>query len=114
RVVEPGEFVVMVGSSSEDIRLTGSFKIAGKHEARFVLESFEVERCGGALTVRARVANAGDVTDVARIAVRVDGRCACVYPVELAPGERRDATIFLKGVEGKSVEAMIDGSACST
>ena len=114
RVVEPGEFVVMVGSSSEDIRLTGSFKIAGKHEAKFVLESFEVKRCDGALAVRARVANAGDVTDVARIAVRVDGRCACVYPVELAPGEQRDAAICLEGVEGKSVEVSIDGGARAT
>jgi beta-glucosidase len=27
-VVEPGEFKVMVGSSSEDIRLSGSFNVA--------------------------------------------------------------------------------------
>ena len=29
-VVEPGEFMVMIGSSSEDIRMKGTFEVAGK------------------------------------------------------------------------------------
>ena len=30
-VVEPGIFEVMIGSSSEDIRLKGSFEVKGNH-----------------------------------------------------------------------------------
>jgi beta-glucosidase len=33
-VVEPGEFRVMIGASSEDIRLVGSFEVVGKKAKR--------------------------------------------------------------------------------
>lgn len=111
RVVEPGEFVVMVGSSSDDIKLTSSFKIARLLAAKVKLEGVEVERRDGSALVRARVRNEGEVTDVVRVELRLEGEVADVYPMELAPGECRSAVFYVKDAEGKTIGVAVNGSA---
>lgn len=109
RVVEPGEFLVMVGSSSEDIRLSGTFTVERQFEARFELKSVSFERREGKVAVKVEVANAGDVTDTARVVLRLDGALAETCPLELSPGETRSAAFTLKEreFEGKRLEVAL-------
>jgi len=115
RVVEPGTFVVMVGSSSEDTRLRGEFELKRGFEARFELEGVSARRSGDKLVVEALVRNAGDVTDVARVELRAGGALLDAFPVELAPGERRAATFRLRyeEVKGKALRVSVDGQAAA-
>jgi beta-glucosidase len=46
RIVEPGTFIVMVGSSSEDIRLYGEFELKKRFEAKFELEGVSARKSG--------------------------------------------------------------------
>jgi len=115
RVVEPGTFLVMVGSSSEDIRLHGEFELRRGFEAKFELEGVSARRSGDRLVVEAFVRNAGEVTDVARVELWAGGVLLDAYPVELAPGEQRAAAFRLRyeEVKGKALKVAVGGQAAS-
>jgi beta-glucosidase len=115
RIVEPGTFIVMVGSSSEDIRLYGEFELKKRFEAKFELEGVSARKSGEWLIVDAFVRNAGETTDVARVELRVDGALLEVYPVEVSPSERRSAIFRLRHekVRGKVLKVAVDGQAAS-
>ncbi len=110
RVVEPGEFLAMVGSSSEDIRLKGTFTVERRFEAKFELKGVDFEKRGGKVAVKVKVTNAGDVTDTVRVVLRLDGAPAETYPLELSPGETRSAVFVLeeKEFEGKRLEVALE------
>jgi beta-glucosidase len=115
RIVEPGTFIVMVGSSSEDIRLYGEFELKKRFEAKFELEGVSARKSGEWLIVDAFVRNTGETTDVARVELRVDGALLEVYPVEVSPSERRSAIFRLRHekVRGKVLKVAVDGQAAS-
>ncbi|MEM1508447.1 MAG: glycoside hydrolase family 3 N-terminal domain-containing protein [Thermofilaceae archaeon] len=110
RVVEPGEFLVMVGSSSEDIRLKGTFTVEKRFEAKFELKSIDFERQGNEVTVRVEVMNIGEVTDTVKVILRLDGIPTEMYPIELGPGETRSTVFRLKEkeFERKHLEVTLD------
>ena len=111
RVVEPGEFVVMVGASSSDIRLTKSFRISRRFEARFAVEAVEARRRGAGLLVKVRVRNEGDVTDRTTVRLRVRGIEVGARPVELEPGESREVAFLVREYEGGPVEVEVGGAS---
>jgi beta-glucosidase len=115
RIVEPGTFIVMVGSSSEDIRLYGEFELKKRFEAKFELEGVSARKSGEWLIVDAFVRNTGETTDVTRVELRVDGALLEVYPVEVSPSERRSAIFRLRHekVRGKVLKVAVDGQAAS-
>ncbi len=115
RVVEPGTFTVMVGSSSEDIRLHGEFELKKGFEAKFELEEVSVSRSGDQLVIKAHVRNAGEVTDVVRVELWVDGALLDAYPIDLSPSERRSAIFRLRyeEVKGRALRVVADGQATS-
>ncbi|RLE70451.1 MAG: beta-glucosidase [Thermoprotei archaeon] len=105
RVVEPGEFEVMVGSSSEDLRLKGSFHVRRRLTAEF--EIVEVRRRDeqGLVAVEVIIKNSGVVTDTANVKLLVDGGEAASKTVKLAPGEARKVEFKLE--KGKWEEARV-------
>lgn len=89
RVVEPGEFKIMVGSSSEDIRLVKTINIAKEHRAKFECIKIEKEYKGDKLAVTGVVENIGKISDIAQVKLLVNGKEVSVKRVDLEPGERR-------------------------
>ncbi len=115
RAVEPGTFIVMVGSSSEDIRLHGEFELKKRFEAKFELEGVSASRSGDQLVIKAYVRNTGEVTDVVRVELRVDSALLDAYPMDLSPSERRSAIFRLRyeEVKGRALRVVVDGQATS-
>jgi len=96
RRVEPGEFEIMVGASSEDIRLRATVKVEAEIRSRPEVEVTRVWECEcGRLSVEARVANRGLVADLLPVKLVVDGRVIEEHRVYLEPGESR--TVILSG-----------------
>ena len=93
RVVEPGEFEVLIGASSEDIRLVGSFNvkecIRGRSKVSLGLGGSLTVKRGEVLKVPVKVKNEGLVTDLIPITLYVDSREVERHRVYLEPDEER-------------------------
>jgi beta-glucosidase len=94
RIVEPGEFRIMVGASSEDIRLQTSFKVERKMVARIEHE-LKTDREGAApgepFTMRIRLRNKGPISDIVPFGIVGDETGFRRMRFDLSPGETREA-----------------------
>jgi len=106
RTVEPGEFKIMVGASSEDIRLQGSLNIEKKISASVKCVSAKTNvktvKSGEPFTLTVKLRNNGPISDIVPIKVLSDNEEIVHKALELSPGEVREEKIrlVLKG-EGK-------------
>ncbi|MCX8183756.1 MAG: glycoside hydrolase family 3 C-terminal domain-containing protein [Crenarchaeota archaeon] len=105
RIVEPGEFKIMVGASSEDIRLQSILKIEKRLVADVKCTSLKTDRgkivSGEAFTLTARLRNNGPISDIIPVRVVSGGEELARRSVELSPGEKREVKIRLK-IKGKA------------
>lgn len=93
KVVEPGEFVVLVGSSSADIRLGGRFAVK-----RLIKTSFDCSltssekitaKLGKPVQVSLLVRNKGTISDLCPVSLYLDGKLVENHKLDLEPGEKR-------------------------
>jgi len=99
RIVEPGEFKIMVGSSSEDIRLQAPLSIKSMITAETRCVGIKADRktivSGEPFTLTVRLRNKGPVSEIVPVKVLTDNEEIAYRSVELSPGETRDAKIRL-------------------
>lgn len=93
RTVEPGEFEIMIGSSSQDIRLSGTFNVKSRITSDFDCAEMKPEKIklnpGERTTVIIRVKNISQVSDRAHVRLLVDGREVESKMIDLSPREER-------------------------
>ncbi|MEM2611917.1 MAG: glycoside hydrolase family 3 N-terminal domain-containing protein [Thermoproteota archaeon] len=99
RVVEPGEFKIMIGASSEDIRLQSSLNIEKKIVADIKCLSVKTDRktvkSGEPFTLIVKLKNNSPITDVVPIKILSDNEEITQKKLELSPGETREDRIKL-------------------
>ena len=100
RFVEPGEFEVMIGSSSEDIRAKGTFtideEIRSRPEVLLKVSGQRTVRPGEVFEVKFVVRNAGLVSDLIPVKLFIDGREVESHRLDLAPNEEREIKFKIK------------------
>ncbi|MEM3523947.1 MAG: glycoside hydrolase family 3 C-terminal domain-containing protein, partial [Thermoproteota archaeon] len=112
RIVEPGEFKIMVGASSEDIRLQSSLRIERRIMAEVRCISLKTDKetvaPGEAFTLTARLRNKGPISDIVPVKVVSGGEELARRSVDLSPGETREVKIRLK-LKGKGRREIVVG-----
>lgn len=113
RVVEPGEFKIMVGASSEDIRLQSSLEIERRIVADVRCVSLKTDRgtvaSGEAFTLTVRLRNNGPISDIVPVMVVSGSEELAGRSVDLSPGETREVKIRLK-LKGKGRREIVVGT----
>jgi beta-glucosidase len=99
RVVEPGEFKIMVGSSSEEIRLQASLNIHKKILSDIRCVSIKTDKDmvapGEPFVLTVRLKNNGSISDIVPLRIMSDNEELVRKNIELSPGEMREERIRL-------------------
>ncbi|MCS7138761.1 MAG: glycoside hydrolase family 3 C-terminal domain-containing protein, partial [Crenarchaeota archaeon] len=117
RIVEPGEFKIMVGASSEDIRLQSSLNVKEKIVSDIKCISVKTDRktvkSGEPFTLIVRLKNNGLLTDIVPVKVLSDNEEIARKNLELSPGEVREERIrlVLKGKGRKKIVVKLPESS---
>jgi len=112
RVVEPGEFKIMIGSSSEDIRLQASLNIREKILSDIRCVSIKMDKNivapGEPLVLTVRLKNNGPISDIVPVRVMSNNEELARKNIELSPGETREERIRL-AFKGKGKKVIVVG-----
>jgi len=100
RFVEPGEFELLIGSSSEDIRLKATIAIDQELRSKPFIEAVAVRKLGGKAVIEVEVKNKGPVADLIPFKLDLDGKEIESCRIYLEPGESRKLAFTAKAKPG--------------